>query len=81
MPEFFGEGDNAFCFVIDASRPVYAAWWRHGTAASSYVLEPLPAGAVDYEIRMDPWGRSEADFILEARVQMAATLGQSASDW
>ena len=28
----FGRGDNAFCFVIDARKPSYGAWWRHGTA-------------------------------------------------
>ena len=79
--EFFGQGDNAFCFVIDTSRPPYGAWWRHGAPGLKYVEEPLPADAVDYQIRMDPWGRSEADFILEARVQMAATFGQSDPDW
>ena len=27
-PERFGRGDNAFCFVADASMPDYGAWWR-----------------------------------------------------
>ena len=79
--ESFGQGDNAFCFVIDTSRPSYGVWWRHGAPGLKYVEEPLPADAVDYQIRMDPWGRSDADFILEARVQMAATFGQSDPDW
>ena len=26
----FGVADNAFCFVIDTSKPDYGAWWRHG---------------------------------------------------
>ncbi len=29
----FGVADNAFCFVIDASKPDYGAWWRHGARA------------------------------------------------
>ena len=77
----FGRGDNALCFVIDARKPSYGAWWRHGTATEHYVEEPIPAGAVDYAIRMNPWKRSKGDFILEARVEMAATLGKSDPDW
>jgi hypothetical protein len=77
----FGAGDNAFCFVIDASKPSYGAWWRHGTPDKSYVEEPLPANSVSYAIRMNPWGRSKADFILEARVAMAPTLGKSSPRW
>lgn len=81
LPERFGQGDNAFCFVADSSRPPYAAWWRHGVPGTRYVEEPLPAHAVEYALRMDPWGQSDGDFILEARVQMASTLGQSDPDW
>ena len=80
-PEQFGQGDNAFCFVIDARKPPYAAWWRHGAPGENYIEEPIPAAAVDYEIRMDPWGRSKGDFILEARVDMAATFGRSDPRW
>ena len=79
--ERFGQGDNAFCFVIDASRPSYGAWWRHGGPGLRYVEEPLPTPAVEYELRMNPWGQSDGDFILEARVQMESTLGQSDPDW
>ena len=79
--EFFGQGDNAFCFVIDPARPPYAAWWRHGTRDSTYVEEPLPIASVDYQIRMNPWGDGPADFILEARVDMASTFGVSDPDW
>ena len=77
----FGEGDNAFCFVIDARKPSYGAWWRHGAAGKTYIEEPLPRETVDYAIRMNPWGRSKGDFILEARVAMSPTLGKSSSRW
>jgi hypothetical protein len=77
----FGRRDNAFCFVIDAQRPSYAAWWRHGSPDRTYIEEPIPKGAVDYALRMNPWGRGAADFILEARVKMAPTLGASAPEW
>ena len=80
-PERFGQGDNAFCFVIDADKPSYAAWWRHGAPGENYIEEPIPTAAVDYEIRMNPWGRNKADFILEARVDMAATFGRSDPRW
>ncbi|MEE2659881.1 MAG: hypothetical protein VX733_15340 [Candidatus Latescibacterota bacterium] len=80
-PERFAQGDNAFCFVIDESRPGYAAWWRHGTPGETYVEEPIPVDAVNYVIRMNPWGESDGDFILEARVNMAATMGVSDPQW
>jgi len=79
--ESFGRGDNGFCFVIDSSYPPYGAWWRHGTPGERYLEEALPPGAVDYRIAMNPWGRSEGDFALEARVHMASTLGQSDPSW
>jgi hypothetical protein len=79
--ERFGQGDHAFCFVIDARMPAYGAWWRYGTPDLNYQEESLPAEAVDYQIRMDPWGRGLGDFILEARVDMGLTLGQTDPDW
>ena len=79
--EYFGRGDNGFCFVIDSSYPPYGAWWRHGAPGKSYLEEALPPGAVDYRIAMNPWGRSDGDFALEARVRMRATLGQSDPSW
>lgn len=79
--ERFGKGDNGFCFVIDASKPAYGAWWRHGDATRTYIEEPLPPRAVDYAIRLNPWHRSPGDFILEARVEMMATLKVSNPDW
>ena len=80
-PEWFGQGDNAFCFVADKDRPPYAAWWRHGAPGQNYIEEPIPAAAVDYRFRFDPWGDSPGDFILEARVEMAPTLGKSDPRW
>jgi len=74
----FGEGDNAFCFVIDQQRPPYAAWWRHGAPGKTYIEEPIPADAVDYAIRMTG---HEGDFVLEARVAMKPTLGASSPQW
>ncbi|MBI2685926.1 MAG: hypothetical protein HYX27_06400 [Acidobacteria bacterium] len=73
----FGEGDNAFCFVIDTSKPAYGAWWRHGARGKTYLEEPLPKDAVQYAIRRGARG----DFVLEARVAMAPTLGVSSPDW
>jgi hypothetical protein len=73
----FGEGDNAFCFVIDTSRPRYGAWWRHGAPGKTYIEEPLPASAAEYAIRRGPGG----DFTLEARVAMAPTFGASTAQW
>ena len=72
--ERFGQGDNAFCFVADPQRTPQNAWWRHGAPSQSYIEEPIPEAACDYVVRMDPWGRSAADFILEARVDMHATF-------
>lgn len=81
VSEPFGRGDNAFCFVIDQSRPGYAAWWRHGTATAQYVEEPIPAAAVNYRVTMNPWGLSPGDFVLEARVRLADTFGASDPSW
>ena len=80
-PEFFARGDNAFCFVIDERRPSYNAWWRHGSPEAAYLEDPIPADAVDYALRMNPWGTGEGDFILEARIQMNRTLPISDPSW
>ncbi len=79
--QLFGQGDNAFCFVIDPRKPDYGAWWRHGSPTRTYIEEAIPKTAVAYSIRMNPWGRSAGDFILEARVAMAPTLGASSPAW
>jgi hypothetical protein len=81
IPESFGRGDNAFCFVADPAKPPDGAWWRHGDATRTYIEEPLPKEAVDYVVRPLLRGASRGDFILEARVDMAATLGKSDPDW
>jgi hypothetical protein len=81
LAEKFGAGDNAFCFVIDPSMPSHGAWWRHGSPQKTFIEEPLPEGAVTYTIRMDPWKLGRGDFILEARVAMAPTLGRSDPNW
>jgi len=75
-PEFFGQGDNAFCFTADATRPSHAAWWRHGSADTTFIEEPIPTEAVDYAFSFE-----EANFVLEARVAMAPTLGVSDPRW
>ena len=80
-PEWFGRGDNAFCFTADASMPDYGAWWRHGTPGANRLEEPIPDNAVDYALVFDPWGTGSADFKLEARVQLMPTLGISDSRW
>lgn len=77
----FGEADNAFCFVIDASKPSHGAWWRHGSRGKTYIEEPIPKDALQYAIRMDASRRGSGDFILEARVTMAATFGVSSPEW
>jgi len=74
IPEKFGFGDHAFCFVIDTLKPDYGAWWRHGNTSQTYIEEPLPLNAVEYSIKMNPWKKNEADYILEARVDMQATF-------
>lgn len=73
----FGERDNAFCFVIDVTKPAYGAWWRHGAPGKTYIEEPLPKEAVQYAIRRGPRG----DFVLEARVALASTFGVTSPDW
>ena len=75
----FGERDNAFCFVIDVSRPAYGAWWRHGAPGKTYLEEPLPKGSVEYAVKR--LSTKNGDFVLEARVEMAATLGASSPSW
>lgn len=74
----FGEADNAFCFVIDKSKPSYGAWWRHGAPGKTYIEEPIPKDAVQYAIRTKT---GSGDFVLEARVAMKPTLGVSTPQW
>lgn len=81
LPEKFESGDHAFCFVIDTTMPDYGAWWRHGSEEGSYQETPLPALSVDYQIKMNPWNRSKADYILEARIDLKSTVGESSDSW
>lgn len=81
VSEKFGEGDHALCFVIDTAMPDYGAWWRHGNAEQAYIEEPLPEGAYQYAIRMNPWGQNPADYILEARVEIQSTLCADEAVW
>ena len=80
-PEWFGRGDNAFCFVIDESKPDWGAWWRYGTPTQSYQEAPIPPGAVDYEVRMTPDATGAGNFVLEARVAMQAVFPISDPHW
>jgi hypothetical protein len=73
----FGVADNAFCFVIDLSKPDYGAWWRHGAPGKTYIEERIPKEALQYVVRMHRKG----DFTLEARVAMKPTLGVSSPEW
>lgn len=79
--ETFAGGDHGFAFVIDSTRPDYGAWWRHGTADSSFIEEALPAHAGEYAIRFDPWGRSPADYVLEARIALDETFAEGDPAW
>jgi hypothetical protein len=81
IAEKFAEGDHGFCFVIDPAKPDYGAWWRHGAPGKTYIEERLPESAVTYAIRRNPWGRQAGDFILEARIEMAATFGLGSPAW
>ena len=71
----------AFCFTASPEQVAKNAWWRHGAPKQNYIEEPIPAESVDWSVRMNPWGRSTGDFILEARVAMAATFAQSDPRW
>ncbi len=74
----FGEGDNAFCFVIDSSKPNYGAWWRHGAPGKTYIEEPLPPGSFEYAIRFTG---ENANYVLEARVDLSKTFALSSPRW
>ena len=77
----FGVADNAFCFVIDPTKPDYGAWWRHGAPGKTYIEEPIPKTAVQYAIRAQPGQKRTGDFVLEARIAMRPTLGAASPEW
>lgn len=81
IPERFGRGDNAFCFIADAAMPAYGAWWRHGDAHTSYIEERLPQNAVDFRLKMDSSGRQPGSYVIEARVKMSETFRVSDPSW
>lgn len=80
-PEKFEGGNHAFCFVMDSTMPDYGAWWRHGSSDYPYVEESLPVSSVVYAVKMNPWKRSEGDYLFEARVALKSTLGNDMDDW
>ena len=79
IAESFGQGDNAFCFIADKQKPSYGAWWRHGDETRKFIEEPIPAKALDYEIKMT--SKKNGNFILEARINMAMTFAKSDPHW
>ena len=81
IPELFGEGDHGLCFVIDTSMPSYGAWWRHGTPEESYIEEVMPAESKKYSIIMNPWNENQADYVLEAKVNMKDIFGNGKASW
>ena len=81
IAESFGRGDNAFCFIADKGKPPYGAWWRHGDEIRKFIEEPIPASAVDYEVKMIPGINGKGSFVLEARVNMAMTFAKSDPGW
>lgn len=77
IAELFARGDNAFCFIADKRKPPYGAWWRHGSADNAYIEQALPASAYSFTLKMGEQG----NYIIEARVNMAQTLGVSDPSW
>lgn len=77
----FGTGNHAFAFVIDQSYPDYGAWWRHGSLHENFIEEPLPKYAHEYKIKFNPWNRSEADYVLEARIDLTAVCPKADPMW
>ncbi len=69
IPEKFTEGNHAFAFVIDTTKPDYGAWWRHGTQQEAYLEEPLPMEGTTYAIIL-----KESGYILEVKLDLE-TLG------
>ena len=67
LAETFGEGDHGFVFLADSSYPAYGAWWRHGTADTSYLEEPLPARASRYRLGFPTTGPT---YVIEAEVDL-----------
>lgn len=75
-PEWFAQGDNAFCFTASTEKIPRHAWWRHGAPHTAYIEEPIPN--VEWQVE---FSGEAGDFVLEAKVEMAATFGQSDPEW
>ena len=79
--ESFGEGNNAFCFVIDTSYPNYGSWWRHGNEDQTFIEKQLDSTRCFFRISFGQNENANANFTLEARVKMENTFGESDSSW
>ncbi|MCB9233791.1 MAG: hypothetical protein H6581_19195 [Bacteroidia bacterium] len=77
----FGTGDHGFAFIADSTYPDYGAWWRHGTLQETFVEEPLPKFAGEYRLTFNPWGRSAADYVLEARIDLPSVGPRADPMW
>ncbi|RMG74044.1 MAG: hypothetical protein D6722_02905, partial [Bacteroidetes bacterium] len=73
VAEIFGEGDHAFAFVADSTYPAYGAWWRHGTADTSYLEAPLPTKSVRYRLCFP--GPPGPAYVLEAAIDLTRLTG------
>ncbi|MEL6675680.1 MAG: hypothetical protein AAFR61_25965 [Bacteroidota bacterium] len=80
LNESFGQGDHGFCFVIDPTKRWNNAWWRHGNPDTTFLEEPLPAGAVDWEITLEtlPTGLR---YELEVRLTWEKLFPSADPDW
>ena len=74
--EWFGQGDNAFCFTASSEKLPRHAWWRHGASGKTYIEEPIPN--VEWHVEFTG---VKGNFVLEAKVEMASTVGQSDPNW
>ena len=78
--EWFGQGDNAFCFTATPKKNKEFAWWRHGNSEETYIEEHLPQEATTYVVKDKPdWG--DGGFILEAKVSFSKTFKLSDPRW
>ena len=77
--EWFGQGDNAFCFTASPKKNKNHAWWRHGNSTDTYIEEPLPPASTHIVIDRPEWGAG--GFVLEARVSFVQTFKVSDPRW
>lgn len=80
--EKFDPEINCLWFIADADKPEHGAFWRHSIKGKeSYIFEPMPENAVEYEVTMNPWNRSKADYIIEGKVEMAKIFKANGLDF